>query len=112
MDFPPVYGTLNENQLLRAQQNQEGDTDFYRLLSRYTSFWQKHDVLVQNCQINVYRGFSASIRYIERKSAIDGTTKPRGEYRYTVYCHGMPLSGKKYDVAVHFDLVFEDARVF
>ena len=27
MDFPPVYGTENENQLLRAQQNQEGDTD-------------------------------------------------------------------------------------
>ena len=27
--FPPVYGTLNENQLylFRAQQNQEGDTD-------------------------------------------------------------------------------------
>ena len=25
--FPPVYGTLNENQLLRAQQNQEGNTD-------------------------------------------------------------------------------------
>ena len=27
MDFPLVYGTLNENQPLRAQQNQEGDTD-------------------------------------------------------------------------------------
>ena len=27
VDFTPVYGTLNENQLLRAQQNQEGDTD-------------------------------------------------------------------------------------
>ena len=25
--FPPVRGALNENQLLRAQQNQEGDTD-------------------------------------------------------------------------------------
>ena len=27
VDFTPVYGTLDENQLLRAQQNQEGDTD-------------------------------------------------------------------------------------
>ena len=27
VDFPPVYGKLNENKLLRAQQNQEGDTN-------------------------------------------------------------------------------------
>ena len=27
VDFTPVFGTLNENKLLRAQQNQEGDTD-------------------------------------------------------------------------------------
>ena len=27
VDFSPVYGTLYENQLLRAQQNQEGDAD-------------------------------------------------------------------------------------
>ena len=27
MDFRPVYGTLNESQLLRAHQIQEGDTD-------------------------------------------------------------------------------------
>ena len=27
MDCPPVYGTLNENQLVKAQQNQEGDND-------------------------------------------------------------------------------------
>ena len=27
VDFTAVYGTLNESQLLRAQQNQEGDTD-------------------------------------------------------------------------------------
>ena len=30
MDFPPVYGTLNENRLVRV--NQEGDTDIYRYL--------------------------------------------------------------------------------
>ena len=27
VDFPPVYGTMNENQLLRAQQNQEEVAD-------------------------------------------------------------------------------------
>ena len=27
VDFPPVYGTLNDNQLMSAQQNQEGDSD-------------------------------------------------------------------------------------
>ena len=59
MDFPPVYGTLNEIQLF-----------------------------------------------------IEGTTKPRGGYPYTVYFHGIPLFGKKYDVAFHFDLVFEGVRVF
>ena len=61
MDFTPVYGTLNEIQLLRAQ-NQKGDNDIYRLLSRQR-----------------YTGvFYASLRYIERNSAIEGTTKLRG----------------------------------
>ena len=69
------YGTLKENQLSRAQ-TLEGDTDIYRLLSRYTSFWQKYIVAFQNCQTKVYRGFYASLRYIGRKSAIEGTTKP------------------------------------
>ena len=27
VDFPPVYGILNENKILRVQQNQEGDTN-------------------------------------------------------------------------------------
>ena len=40
----------------------------------------------------MYGGFSASLWYIERNSATEGTTKPGGEYRYTVYCHGIPLS--------------------
>ena len=60
---------------------------------QFTPFWQKYDVLSQNCQTKVYRGFCGSLRYIER-------TKPRGEYRYSTvyYCYGIPLSGKKYDV--------------
>ena len=38
----PFYGTLNENQLLKAQQNQEGDTDIpftvsvYRFMAKNT----------------------------------------------------------------------------
>ena len=57
VDFPRVYGTLNENKLLRARQNQEADTN-------------------------------------------------------TVYCHGIPLSGKTYDVVFHFVLVLEDVCFF
>ena len=55
--LPPVYGTLNENLLLRARKNLEG-------------------------------------------------------YRFTVYCHGIPLSGKTYDVVLHFVLVLEDVCSF
>ena len=51
---------LTKITILRAQQNQERVTDIYRLLSRYASSWQKYDVLIQNCQRKVYRGFSAS----------------------------------------------------
>ena len=56
MDFPPVHGTLNENQLLRAQQNQHGDTDLpftvtvYLFLANNTMsrfiFTEFHDVRV------------------------------------------------------------------
>ena len=70
------------------------------------------NTMSQNSQTKVYRGFPLSLRYSERKSAIESTTKPRGGYRYTVYCHGIPLSDKKNDVAFLFDLVFEDVRVF
>ena len=99
VDISPFYGTLNENQLLRTQQNQEGDTDIPFLLSGYTYFWQEI-----RCRFSKPPNESIPVdfppiylRYIERKSAIiiEGTTKPRGGgYRYTVYCHGIPLSGK------------------
>ena len=116
MNFTPVYGTLNENQLriyvLRAQQNQEGDSDLFHLLSWYTSFWLKHDIAFQTCQTKLYRGFSASLRHIERKSAIEGITKPSGGYRYNIYYHGKPLSGKTYDTAFYFDLIFNDGTCF
>ena len=43
MGFPPVYGSLNENQLLRAR-NQEGDTDILQVpftVTVYTFFSRK-----------------------------------------------------------------------
>ena len=51
---------LTKITIFGAQQNQERDTDIYRLLSRYASSGQKYEVLIQNCQRKVYRGFSAS----------------------------------------------------
>ena len=91
MDFPPVYGMLNKNQLWRAHENQEGDdTDIYRLPSRYT-FLAKNtmSVSIQTCQTKVYRVFYASLRYIERKPTIEGAQKPRGDtdipFTVTVY---------------------------
>ena len=59
-----------------------------------------------NCQTKVYRLFLAILRYVKRKPAIEGTTKPRGGYRYTVYCLGIPLYGKKYDAVFYFVLNF------
>ena len=37
---------------------------------------------IQNCQTKVYGVISASLRYMERKTTNEGTTKPRGGYRY------------------------------
>ena len=83
VDFPPVYGTLNKNQLLRAQQNQEGDTDIYRLLSRYTSFWQKYDALFQNCETKVYRWiFRQFTVHLNENQLLSAQQNPRGGCRY------------------------------
>ena len=114
-----VYGVfsaslryIEQKSAIRAQQNLEGGYRYYRLVSRYTFFWQKYDVSIQKRQIKVYRVFPAILRYIERKSTIEGPTKRRGGYRYTVYRHRIPFSGKKCNVAFHFDLFFDDVCVF
>ena len=101
--FASLMYIERKNQLLRAQQYQEGDTDnvtVYLFLAKTLCRFSKLP--------KVYRGFSASLRYIERKYAIEGTTKRRGGYQYAVYCHGIPLSGKTYDVTFHPVLVLED----
>ena len=43
--------------VLRAQQNQEGDTDTVTVYL----FLQKYDVAFQNCQTKVYRGFYGTL---------------------------------------------------
>ena len=42
--FSPVYGTLHENQLLRAQQNHEGDTDLPFAVTVYLFLAKKYVV--------------------------------------------------------------------
>ena len=106
VDFTPVYGTLNETQLLRAQQNQEGDTDIYRFLSRCTSCWQKYDVFIRNCQS--YTVDFPPVYCTMNEHQLLRAQLNQERYRYTVCCHGIPVSGKKYDVAFHFDLLFWD----
>ena len=54
VDFPLVYGTLNESQLSREQQNQEGDTDIpftvtvYLFLAKKTISIFHFDLVFEN----------------------------------------------------------------
>ena len=92
--FYAILRYIERNQLLRAQQNQE-DTDtvtVYLFLAKNTI------PLFKTANQEVYRSFPPSLQYIEEKLAVEGRTKSRGGYRYTVYCHDIPLYGKKYDV--------------
>ena len=74
--FSPLYGTSNENQPLSAQQNREGDTDNSLFTVIVYLFLVKIPCISKLPK--VYRWiFSASVRYVELKSAIEGTTKPR-----------------------------------
>ena len=100
----PVYGTFEEKSaiegILKAQQNQEGDTDtvtVYLFLAKITCL---------NFKIP-----NNGIPLISRQFTVH-STKPRGGYRYTVYCHGIPLYGKKYVKVFHFVLVLEDVFSF
>ena len=113
MDVPPVYGISNENQLLIAQQNQEGDTDVCRLLSRYTSFWQE----------TMSQFKTAKQRYTVDFSPVYGTLNENRLLRSqqnqedtdipgNVYCQDIPFVGQKSEVAVVFYLAFHDVRVF
>ena len=98
MDFTPVYGTLNENQLLTANQNQERDIGILFDVTVYLFLAKNTIPLFKTANQEVYRSFPPSLQYIEEKLAVEGRTKSRGGYRYTVYCHDIPLYGKKYDV--------------
>ena len=97
---------------MRAKQNQEGDDDIpytvtvYPFLAKYTT------PLFKTTQQRYIGGLYASLRYIEGKLAVEGTTKPRGGYRYTVYRHGILISGKNTISLFILTLVFYDVRVF
>ena len=115
VDFPPVYGTLNEIQLLREQQTKtkpRGGFQYLPFSVTYTSFWQEYDALIKNCHTKVYRGFFASLRYIERKiSCWPHIKTKRGIPIYRLLSR-YTFFWQKYDINFHFDLVFEDVRVF
>ena len=76
------------------------------IMSRYTYFWQKHYVAFQNCQR--YTVDFPPVYGILNENKLLRAQLPRGGYQYTVYCLGIPLSGKTYDVAFHPVLVLED----
>ena len=108
----PVYGTLNEESavegILKPQQNHEGDTDT-------TSFWQKYDVSFHVASKLPNKGIPLISRQFTVHPPVYGTlndNKTKGGYRYTVYCHGIPLYGKKYYVVFHFVLVLENVYFF
>ena len=111
MYFRPIYGKLNEIQLLRVQPNQEGDIDIYRLLSRYTSFLQKYDVLVQNCQPKVNLPWISPPVY-GTLNGNRGQNKTKREIpMHRLLSRGIVLSGQKYDAAFNFDLIDNDERL-
>ena len=125
----PVYGTLNEKvsyafeSILKAQQNQEEDTDtvtVYLFLAKIRC----RSFCFSNCQKKVYRVFfiPCIFRQFTVHSPIYGTLNEnkllsRAQQNQegdtnTVYCHGIPLSGKTYDVDFHVVLVLEDVCFF
>ena len=74
MDFPLVYGTLNENQLLRAQQNQRGRY-------RYTVYCHSIPLSRKNTMplLKIAKGMPVDLpparTYVQRKSAVVGTKR-------------------------------------
>ena len=102
MDFPPVYGTLNENRLVRV--NQEGDTDIYRYLYGIP--------LSGKSTMSEFK--TAKQRYTVDFPLVYGTLNENQPLRAQqnqegdTDIPGIPLSGEKDDVAFYFYLVFND----
>ena len=59
--------------------------------SRHTSFWRKYDVCL-NFQ-NAKQRYTIDFRQVTVHQHI--RQQRRGGYRYTVYCHGIPIYGMK-----------------
>ena len=89
----------NKKISLRAQQNQEGDTDTVTIYF----FLAKYDVEFEKCQTKACRGIYCTLnenKLLRAQQNQEGDTN-------TVYCHGIPLSGKTCDVVFNFVLVLE-----
>ena len=88
MDFTPVYGTLNENQLLKVPGPAKPRGGY-----RHVSF-TCHDIPLSGKNTTVdfppVDGTSNEFQLLTQQSQ-EGDTDIPG----TVYCHGIPLSGKK-----------------
>ena len=78
-------------------------------LYTHTAFFFKKQKALRDFQIMIKISFVGSF-----VSGLRAEKKQEGnvDIIYTVYFHGIPLSGKKYDVAFHFDLVLEDVCFF
>ena len=74
----------------------------------HTAFFFKKQKALRDFQIMIKISFVGSF-----VSGLRAEKKQEGnvDIIYTVYFHGIPLSGKKYDIAFQFDLIFEDVRV-
>ena len=88
--FSPFYGTLNENQLLKAQQNQEGDTDIpftvtvYRFMAQNTmsffilsSFLRTYVfflIVAKNARCNKYMSYTY-VSYCSKKHGKRNTAR-------------------------------------
>ena len=93
--------------ILKAQQNQEGD---YRYCHGIPLFGKNTMSKFSKYQKLYTIDFQARLRYISQFT-VHSTTKPKGEYRCTVYCHGIPLYGKKKS-RFSFVLVLDDVFPF
>ena len=63
-----LYGILNANQLLKAQQKSNRGMPIYRLLSRYTSFWRKTMLLFLSTKFLMTYVFSSSNKKTRRNT--------------------------------------------
>ena len=80
---------LTNNEAIRLYKNRHLSRTANSLGLPRVSISQSPNYLIHNCQTKVYGGLSAGLRYIKRKSDIEGTTKNQegATDMYTVYLY-------------------------